>query len=501
MKDAEQTAAAAAASNHKEGRLVAKNMAYLAAAQVLTLPLSMVLNAMYARYLGAADFGLTYLAGTICGFGILVVEWGQQGMLPALIARDRSQAAGLLGTSFAWRGVVACAVYISLVVLFLMLGQGDLFQWVLALTFLAALLNSIAGGYKDSIRGFERADIPAIAHVTQQLVLFLIVVPVLLLGGRLIALLVVGVLVPFIVVFGLSRASRPVGIGSLHVSRENFRILLYMGAPFVINDIAMSLQPLVDAMFLSKLAPQEVVGWYAVSRRLIGILILPATSLMGSLYPTLCRLWAESKDGYSRTLVDTLNGIALLAAPAALGCALYPEIGVAIFGGEEFAPAQDNLRVMSAFLFLVYFSMPLQSALLAVGKQRAWCVIQFLCVIVSFALDPLLVPWFQEHTGNGGIGLSVAAVISELLVVICGVAIMPRGVLDRSVLRTVALVLLSGAAMAIVAFALKDSITPFLAAPVAVLAYIAAALISGAVSKSQRDAVLGVLRRRLMRFL
>jgi O-antigen/teichoic acid export membrane protein len=455
---------------------------------------------VYARYLGAADFGLVYVAGTLCGFGILFVEWGQQGVLPALIARDRSQAAGLLGTSFAWRGAAACVVYLVLASLSLVLGYDSLFQQVLALTFLAALLNSLAGGYKDSIRGFERADIPAIAHVAQQVLLCLVVVTAVLLGGRLFALLIVAILIPFVTVVGLSRASKPVGIGALQARRENLKILLFMGTPFVFNDLAISLQPLVDAMFLSKLAPEEVVGWYAVSRRLIGLLILPATALIASLYPTLCRLWAESTDGFASTFVGALNGVALLAVPAALGCALYPEIGVAIFGGKDYGPAEDNLRVMAVFLFLVYFSMPIQTALLAAGKQRACSIIQFLCIIVSVVLDPLLVPWFQERTGNGGIGVSVAGVISESLVVICGIAIMPRRVFDRSVLRTVALAILSGAAMVAVAFALHGRISSFVAAPVAVLAYMAAALVSGAVTKSQRDAVIRELRRRFLRF-
>jgi PST family polysaccharide transporter len=491
---------AAATSSQKDGRLVARNMAYLAGAQVLALPLAAVLNAIVARALGTADFGLVYVAGTLCGFGILFVEWGQQGVLPALIARDRSQAAGLLGTGFAWRSVAACVAYLVLALLALALGYSTRFQQVLALVFLAALLNSLAGGYKDSIRGFERTDIPAIAHVAQQLLLCLVVVAVVLLGGHLFALLVVGMLIPFATVIGLSRASKAVGIGALQARRENLKILLYMGTPFVFNDLAMSLQPLVDAMFLSKLAPAEVVGWYAVARRLIGLLILPATTLIASLYPTLSRLWAENTDGYARTFVGALNGVALLAVPAAVGCALYPEIGVAIFGSKEYGPAENNLRVMAVFLFLVYFSMPIQTALLAAGKQRACSIIQFLCIIVSFVLDPVLIPWFQVRMGNGGIGVGVAAVISEFLVIICGIAIMPRGILNRSVLRTVALAVVSGAVMAAVAFALQGRITSFVAAPVAVVAYVAVALASGAITKSQRDAVIGEVRRRFSRW-
>jgi O-antigen/teichoic acid export membrane protein len=486
-------------STASEGRLVAKNMAYLAAAQLLTIPLSVVMNALYARYLGPAEFGLIYLASTMCAFGILLIEWGQQGVLPALIARDRSQAAGLLGTGFAWRGMAACVIYLVLAGVSLALGHGDLFQWVFLSCFLTAVLNSLAGGYKDSIRGFERTDIPAIAHVAQQLVLFIVVAAVFMLGGRLNAVLILGIFVPLITVIGLSRISKRVGIGPLEVRRANFWVLLTLGTPFVFNDIVMTLQPIVDAMYLSRLAPEEAVGWYAATRRLIGMLILPATALIASLYPTLCRLWAESRNGYAGTVVGALNGIAVLAVPAALGCALFPEVGVSIFGAKNFSPAEDNLRVMAVFLFLVYFSMPISAAVLAAGKLRVWAILQAICLLLSVVLDPLLIPWFQERTGNGSMGLCVAAVISESLVVIVGLTLLPRGVLDRSVPRTVALAVLSGVPMAIIAIALQGTINPFILAPLAALAYLATALMCGAITRSQRDAVFGVLRRRLAR--
>jgi O-antigen/teichoic acid export membrane protein len=500
-REVSEKTAAISSSGQSDARLVAKNMAYLAAGQVLTIPVSVILNALYARYLGAVDFGLIYLAVSMSGFGTLVVEWGQQGVLPALIARDRSQAATLLGTGFAWRGAAACVIYLFLAALSVVLGYGNRFQWVLALVFLGTLLTSLGGGYKDSIRGFERTDIPAVAHVAQQFLLLLAVLSVLLLGGRLNSMLYVGIFVPFVALLGLSYASKRVGIGALEVHRKSLGILLAMGTPFVFNDMATLLQPVVDAMFLSRLAPAETVGWYAASRRLVGILILPTTTLIGGLYPTLCRLWAENKDGFAQTTRDALSGIALLAAPAALGCALFPEIGVAVFGEKGFGPAEGNLRVMAVFVFLIYFTIPIGTAVLAAGKQRAWSIVQLLCVVVSVVLDPVLVPWFQGRMGNGGIGLCVAAVISESLVIIGGIALVPRGVLDRSVFRTIALTLLSGAAMALVAFVLKGRITPFVAAPVALLTYFATALVSGAITKSQRDAVLDVLRRRLGRFL
>ncbi len=482
-----------------EGRLIAKNMAYLTAAQVLTIPLSIGLNLLYARYLGPRDFGLIYLAGTLCGFGVLVVEWGQQGVLPAMIARDKSQAGVLLGSGLAWRVIVACVVYVVLAVIAVLLGRDGLFQWVLAGCFVQAVWTSLAGAYKDSIRGFERTDIPAIAHVAEQLLLFLIVLPVLLLGGRLNALLVTGMVFGMVPVLGLSLLYKRVGIGELRVSRTVMLAMLGMGTPFALSNLFLALQPFVDALFLARFSSPESVGWYSVTRRLVGVLILPAMTLVGSLYPTLCRLWEESEAGFLETTRDAVKGITLVAVPAALGCALYPEVGVAIFGEGKFAPAEDNLRVMAVFLFLVYFSMPFSTAALAAGKRRAWTIVQLLCVAAGLLLDPWFISWFQAHYNNGGLGQCVATVVLESIAIAGAIFLMPRGILDRGTLRIMMLAAVSGIPMVVGAAALKSRISPFISAPIVLAAYVVAAVLTGAISAAQLRDARGVIKRKLMR--
>src|SRR5262249_54192989 len=159
--------------------------------------------------------------------------------------------------------------------------------------------------------------------------------------------------------------------------------------------------------------------------------------LIGALYPTLCRLHATDRESFNRTANGTLESIALIAIPVALGCGLYPEIGVAFFSRVSFRPAEDNLRIMSVFVALVYFSMPLGTCILAAGKQRAWTTVQCLCIVSSLVLDPLLVPVFQRRTGNGSLGLCVASVASEAMMVIFGIALAGSGVFDRNLRRSI----------------------------------------------------------------
>ena len=83
--------------------LVLRNTLFLSVAQLASLPLSILLNASMARYLGATALGYMYLGSTFNAFAYLIVEGGQAGALPAMVASDRSRAGALLGTSLAWR--------------------------------------------------------------------------------------------------------------------------------------------------------------------------------------------------------------------------------------------------------------------------------------------------------------------------------------------------------------------------------------------------------------
>ena len=146
---------------------------------------------------------------------------------------------------------------------------------------------------------------------------------------------------------------RPLGLLPLSLRRETSRELLVKGAPFVLFSFAMMLQQNVDTIFLSKLASATVIGWHAAARKLFGVLLYPAQCADRRALPTLCRLHTEDLPGFRRLTQSALSNTAVLAVPVALGCFMYPELGIQLFNSVSFGPAADNLRVLSLLLFLV----------------------------------------------------------------------------------------------------------------------------------------------------
>lgn len=489
------TAVSAAQGNQT---LVLRNALLLVVAQAASMPISILVNAVMARYLGAEEFGYFYLASTLTAFGFLLVDWGQSGTLPAMVARDRARAGEFLGSGLVWRALSAPVVYGLLALAAHLLGYPRPVQVAIALLALHGAIGSALAGCQDTVRGFERTDIAAYSMVAQPLLAATLVLPVLALGGRLNAVLVAYGAVAALVLLFVSRALRPVGVGRIQVRPQTTRDLIVAGWPFLFFGVTMALQPNIDAIFLSKLAPAAVVGWHAAARRLLGAIVFPASALVGALYPTLCRLYGEDEEGFRSTCREALRTSLLVVAPLALGTFLYADAAISIFSKEAFGPAADNLRLLAPFVLLVYVSMPLGSSLMAAGRQRTWAGVQMLCVLVSLVLNPLLVPWFQQRTGNGGLGICVATVASEALMVGSGVWLMPRGVLHRAFVKSLLPTLAAGGAMVLLSLALR-SWTPWVAGPVSALGYFAAVWVLGGLGEQQIATLKAAIARKTRR--
>ena len=464
-------------------------------ARVVAAPISILVNAVAARALGPGDFGVVYQALTFSTFVFLFVEWGQPNVLTARVATRSAPVGELLGSAIASR--VCAAVIAGCLVLSIceLTGYHRGFVLVMTLTMLTATFATISGACQDVLRGFERAEIAAGSFMAFQLLSAAIVVPTLLLGGGLYGLLTAQVAAAAAGVLFLLKMLPRMRVPRLVLRIGIMKDLFRDGRPFLALAIVLAAQRLIDAAMLSKLAAPQTIGWYGAAVKLIGALIFPASALILALYPTLCRLRMESTEAFGSTAAEALYVVALGVLPMALGCALFPELGVALFGRSSYGPAVADLRVLAMYVFLVYFSMPIGSCLVASGRQRSWTVVQTASLVVSLVLDPLLILRFQAHGGNGGLGVCVASVVSEIFVVGGGLAVLPAGILPKVPWGKIGRMLASAAAMAAVAMAARG-LEEVLQACLALLAYALCLQISGAFDFVELRTFLGALKAR-----
>jgi O-antigen/teichoic acid export membrane protein len=477
--------------------LVAKNTLFLVISQFITVPLSLIVNILIGRYLGPQDFGVLYLLGTVTSFAFLVADWGQSGALTGAVARTPGRWGELFGSALLFRLPMAVLAYAACAYGLRALGYPPSIQPPLAVAFILGLFVSVGATITSVLRGQERISLVVRLNIVTALGSVAPVVS-LFLGAGLMQWLWANVATS-LVALGVSAAVfRAVNRGPLRPEWATGRELLRGGTAFMVLGGVLALQPYVDTLILARLAPAEVVGWHAASRRIFGVLIFPSTTLAAALFPTLARLRAESQEAWARLTRTAVEAVALLSVPASVGCFLFADVAVALFNRDAFGPAAENLRVMSAFVFLVYFTIVIGTALMAAGKQAPWAWAQSCCVLVSAVADPLLIPLFQRTLGNGGVGVAVSTIGSEVLMVLAALWLAPRGTLGLPFVRTLGRALAAGAAMVVAAL-----LTQGFAWPARVIASICAYAVTvvalGGVGPEPRrifrDVVLAKLRR------
>jgi O-antigen/teichoic acid export membrane protein len=481
-------------------RLVLKNTMIMMLGQVLGMPLSMLVTVAMGRLLGPAPYGDIYVASTRTGLGFLFVDWGQGQVMAGAIARDRSKAGLLLGTSLVWRAMAALIVYAVLFGWALVERSSLDFHLILLLLTMHSLITTMTAGSVDAIRGLERTDVSAYQNVLQPLLGLAIVVPVLWIFRRVEFALLAQATVLALVLGYVWWARGRVGIKPLRFQLATLKAFFGPGSAFLVFGLAMVLQPVIDATWLHWKVPAEVVGWNAAAKRLIGPLLMPSSVLVGALYPTLSRLHLEDRAAFVSTVRSAIRGTLILTFPLALACAFYGDIGVWLYGKKDYGGALPQLVLLSPYLFLMYFSMPLGVSILAAQRQRAWTAVQFICVAVSAILDPILIPYFQRRYGDGALGVCVAAVVSESFVVGCGVWLAEKGTFDRAFGVNLLRGAVAGAAMAGMAVLLRSLSLPSLAAaPLAFATYVGALWAVGGLGGEQLEMVRNTIKRKLRR--
>lgn len=457
--------------HHEVARTLVRNTSFLMFGQLVSIPLSIGINALLGRFLGPEDFGAIYLALTFCTLAFLIGEWGQAGALVDLMARNRGEAGVLLGTARMLRCASGAVAVLVLALLAHFSGRGQRFEITVIGVALTTFMQGLTQPYLNAFQAHERTDVPAINQVLGQVVTAVTVAVVLFSGGGLYTVLLAQFLSACTTFVFAWRASRRLQMGALSISKERSKEILKAGYPHFIIRLTMTLQPNVDAFFMARYASAASIGWHAAAHKLIGTLVTPAGTLCSALYPTLCRLRVSDPNVFKRTTENAIAIVLMLVAPAAVGAAIYPDIGIALFSRERFQEAELNVRILSIFLLLVYVTMVAGTSLVAGGQQRKWSLVQFSCVAVSAAADPLLVPYFQREFGNGGLGVGVSMALGEGVILLGAFWLMRDILLSRPVARMFGAVLVAGVTMAAFGYWSRGWIGPWPSALFATLLY------------------------------
>jgi O-antigen/teichoic acid export membrane protein len=146
----------------------------------------------------------------------------------------------------------------------------------------------------------------------------------------------------------------------------------------------------------------------------------------------------------------------LIAVPIGLGLFVIADQLVVLLFGPGFAGSGPALAIMGIVLIMLYQNILIGRFLISIDRQNTWTVVMVIAVIATVALDLALIPWSRHQFQNGAIGGALSYLITELGMTIAGIALLPKGYLDRSNAFLGLRALFAGAVMVGVTFLCRD---------------------------------------------
>jgi O-antigen/teichoic acid export membrane protein len=476
------------------GRSMARSAFHLVLGQVAMTALALVLSAALGRGLGPSDFGILYLIGTIVGFALNIIDWGQSMYVVSEVALDERKAGALLGSALMLRvlgTLVATAVVAGAMAL---LGYDAITRNFALLAMGAMLPFALASAYSIVFRGRQRMDYSASVDVANRIIQVALTLPILWLGGRLFSIIVIQGIAGVGALAVAAWLYRRVGLPRVRAGLHTARSLMVGGTPLVAMSLAIAFHPYVDATVLSKLAPPLVVGWYGAAKNFMSVLTAPAAILGTASFPRLSEARGRPEE-FRRELRTAMRPLLVIASLGMVGTYLFADLAVSVvYSKQKFGPAIPVLQVFAPGLLLLFIDMQLGFAILAAGRSLGLAIAKAVSVVLGAALDVLLIPWCQARFGNGGIGVVLSYNLSELVMIVAALILIPRGALDRRSLADAARALVAGAGALAATWFLR-AVSPILALPLCIALFGALCVALRLVTREDLVTLRGLLRR------
>ncbi len=391
---------------------VLKNSSWLMLFHALGRIVGILTAVVIARTLGASDFGKYTLALTLVGLIASFAYLGLDSFATREIPRDRNKADHVLARSLLIKLLSSVgAIGIGLGIGKLLGLPSDTFN-ALAIISITLLFNSLINSASAFYYGIEKMALGAALVFAQSVIILLFIILAIkgLAGGLWAVTLaytagcaVIGLIAGIMISPRLWR-----GLDS-SFSLSEAVAMLKEALPFVALGFSLMMYYKVDVIILSKIKGDVSVGEYSAAYRILDSLMFIPAALMGALFPTLSRLFVESKTELSQICIRSVRYLSMLGIPAATGIALLADQIILLLYGPVWRNAVSPLRILIWAWALIFINCVCPVALNAVNRTKTNVFVTFLGIGSNIVLNLILIPFFNI------IGASIANVGTEIV--------------------------------------------------------------------------------------
>jgi len=229
--------------------------------------------------------------------------------------------------------------------------------------------------------------------------------------------------------------------------------------PYCVSSLVLIIYGEIDKLIMPIMVNERTVGWYSIAASLAATLIFIPNILTTAVFPALSR----GSDGASRILRKSLDVALITGVPIGFGLAIVANPLVELIYQSQFPQSGPILSVMSITLIFTYISTVLGRFLVASDRTNVWTLAMIAGIALAFPLNFVLIPWTEHVFGNGAIGSALRLLITEFLMAIFAMRMLPRGTLTWENASVALRIFAAGGVMVAACWFVRDM---FIAIPV-----------------------------------
>ncbi|MCZ7583010.1 MAG: flippase [Deltaproteobacteria bacterium] len=471
-----------------------KNTGALAVGRIITKAASLVFLGYVTRVLGESGFGRFSTAMALVGFVEIFPGYIGRTYIIRQFAREREASGPFLSGVLASNVLLSFALFFEMILVVPLLGYaGDTNTACLVLA-ASLLFSSLTNSYHALFAGHERMELSAYADVFNTALTIALAVPVLAMGGQVVALVGAYAGARVVTFFLARRFARPLLDDSRFI-RPSAALLKTMsiGAwPFFITQLFIIFYNRADIVMLSfmnqPMDKEIAVGHYNAAYKLMEAMGLVTSAFVAAVYPVLARKFLEGADGVLVTFRKAFRILAAFVFPVAVGTTILASDLMGLLFGESFAGAALALQILIWGQAMDSINPLAAVTMRALEKERDLARITGVCAVFNVALNIVLIPRFSYN------GAAAATLLSFLLVYVWSRHVLARELGTLHIVAPVVRTIVASAAMgAVVWWARAYGLAAAIAAGVAAYALFAAVL--GVMSREEWNLVTARFRR------
>lgn len=396
------------------GGVAVRGSAVRAAGFAVMVVLGLVSAPLLTRHLGVVEFGRYAQVVSLVAVVGAVTEAGLTSLaLRELAVRDIADRKRLLRELLGLRIVLTLVGIVFTVAFAALAGYGPELVWGTVVAGVGLLTYMLHSAFSLPLAVDLRLGWLTITDVLRQFVFVVLVAILVLLGADIVSFLAAPVgagLAALALTAWLVRGSAP--------WRPTFDVaaagrILRETLPLAAAGALYSVYFRVVILVMSLVATGLETGLFALSFRIIEVIVGIPYVLVGSLLPILSRAARDDEERFASGFHRTYDVALIVGVWLSLATAVGAPAGIAYLTPDPAPAAVDALRLHALTLLGVFLNVVYGTALITLRRNRALIVANAIAlvaiVVAAFALVPAL----------GATGGALAAVIGEWVLVLC----------------------------------------------------------------------------------